>query len=121
MHYSVVYTFNGFFSPIGNPDDQSLNLVHAGDLVKVGFGLDGDRGLSVGAFSSSAVSCPSWAPHNVPAAGQGAVAGLQFGVASGHYTYGWQTSAAWAGSCQQFSLQLNDGTPPHTAIFMFFA
>ena len=28
----------------GNEDDTTLNLVHAGDLIKVGFGLNGDRG-----------------------------------------------------------------------------
>ena len=47
--------------------------------------------------------------------------GLSYGAASGHYTYGWQTSAGWAGTCRQFQLQLNDGTAPHTAVFMFFA
>ena len=56
----------------------------------------------------------------MPAAGAGAAPGLSFGVASGHYTYGWQTSGAWAGTCRQFSLQLNDGTAAHTADFSFF-
>ena len=46
-HYKVVYTFNGFFSPITNTG-QGLNLVHAGDLIKIGFSLNGDRGLSIG-------------------------------------------------------------------------
>jgi hypothetical protein len=46
---------------------------------------------------------------------------LSFGVASGHYTYGWQTDPGWAGTCRQFSLQLNDGTAPHTAVFQFFS
>ena len=119
-HYTVVYTFNGFFSPIGNESDQSLNLVHAGDLIKVGFGLDGDRGPNPGAFTWAPTACPSWAPHTVPAGGQGTTAGLSYGAASGHYTYGWQTQAAWAGTCQQLKLTLNDGTT-HTAVFMFFA
>lgn len=56
----------------------------------------------------------------MPAAGAGAGPGLSFGVASGHYTYGWQTSGAWAGTCRQFSLQLNDGSAAHTADFSFF-
>ena len=29
--------------------------------------------------------------------------------------------SAGARTCRQFSLQLNDGTPPHTAIFAFFS
>jgi hypothetical protein len=32
---------------VSNTEDQKLNLVHTGDLVKLGFGLDGDRGLGV--------------------------------------------------------------------------
>ncbi len=60
------------------------------------------------------------AAHGRPPAAQGTTAGLSYGVASGHYTYGWQTSAAWAGTCQQLKLTLNDGTT-HTAVFMLFA
>jgi photosystem II stability/assembly factor-like uncharacterized protein len=121
-HYTVVYTWSGFFSPISNESASKLNLVRAGDLIKIGFGLNGDRGSDVlSSVDSGLVSCPAWAPHTVPAAGAGSVAGLSYGVSSGHYTYGWQTDASWAGTCRQFKLQLNDGTPAHTAVFMFFA
>jgi hypothetical protein len=120
VHYTVIYAWQGFFSPIGNEQDQSLNLVHAGDLIKLGFGLGGDQGLSIGTFGSVAVSCPAWPPHTVKRAGAGTPTGLTYSNTSGHYFYGWQTSAAWAGTCRQFSLQLNDGTAPHTAVFSFF-
>jgi hypothetical protein len=99
--------------------------VHAGDLIKLGFSLDGNRGLNVfaaGFPNSVAIPCPGWTPHSVPAGGAGTTPGLSYGVASSHYTYGWQTSAAWAGTCRRFEIQLNDGTPfLHTADFMFFA
>jgi photosystem II stability/assembly factor-like uncharacterized protein len=121
VHYTVVYAFQGFFSPIGNSSDMLLNLVHAGDMIKIGFGLDGDQGLSIGTFSSTEVPCPAWTPQSIKAAGGGTNAGLSFGVSSGHYTYGWQTSPSWAGTCREFSLQLDDGTPPHTAVFQFFS
>ena len=125
VHYQVVYTWNGYFSPISNTEDSQLNLVHAGDLVKLGFGLDGDRGLNVfaGGFPTSmAIPCPVWPPHSVPAAGDGWTPGLAFGVASGHYSYGWQTDPTWAGTCRRFEIALNDGTGPvHTADFMFFS
>jgi hypothetical protein len=123
-HYQVVYAWNGFFSPVSNTGD-GLNLVHAGDLVRLGFSLDGDRGLTpfaAGFPTSETIACPGGTPHSVPAAGSDFSPGLQFGVASGHYTYGWQTSASWAGTCRRFELKLNDGTSTvHSADFMFFA
>ena len=123
--YHVHYAWQGFFSPITNSSSSKLNLVHAGDLIKLGFGLQGNSGSDIfaagGSPSSVAVSCPSWTPHSVNAAGSGATAGLSFGVASGHYTYGWQTDSSWAGTCRQFQLQLKDGTTAHSATFMFFA
>ncbi|HSS81485.1 MAG TPA: PxKF domain-containing protein, partial [Gaiellaceae bacterium] len=68
------------------------------------------------------ITCPSWPPHSIPAAGAGTPTGLSFGAASGHYSYGWQTSNTWAGTCRRFQLQLNDGTATlHTADFMFFS
>src|SRR3954468_907690 len=122
--YHVHYAWQGFFAPITNSSSSKLNLVHAGDLIKLGFGLQGNRGSDIfaaGSPSSVAVSCPAWTPHSVPAGGSGTTAGLSYGVASGHYTYGWQTDPSWAGTCRQFQLQLKDGTSAHSATFMFFA
>ena len=124
LHYTVVYTFNGFFSPIGERRaTRSLNLVHAGDLIKIGFGLDGDQRAEhrhLQLRRRSPAPCPgSRTRSRRPARAR--PPGSRYGVSSGHYSYGWQTSAPWAGTCRQFSLQLNDGTPPHTAIFAFFS
>ncbi len=119
VHYTVVYTWNGFFSPIANESDAMLNVVHAGDEVKLGFGLNGDRGLDVLAQAPTSVQvpCPAWAPETVPASA--VPLGLSFSASSAHYTFGWQTNSAWVGTCRQFQLQTNDGTAPHTAVFMF--
>ena len=46
--------------------------------------------------------------------------GLFFDATASRYGFGWQTSAAWAGTCRQFQLQTNDGTAAHTATFQFF-
>src|SRR4029077_728664 len=89
-HYSVTYTWNGFFNPISNTELSELNLVHAGDLIKLGFGLNGDRGLNIFAAtfpSSTSVECPGWTPHSVPAAGAGTTPGVSYGTASGHYSF----------------------------------
>ncbi len=125
VHYQVVYRWTGFFSPISNTDSGQLNLVHAGDLIKLGFGLDGDRGANVfadGYPTSEEIPCPAGTPHSVPAAGAGTTPGLAFGVASGHYVFGWQTQSSWAGTCRRFEIVLNDGSETvHSADFMFFA
>jgi hypothetical protein len=123
-HYTVVYPWQGFFAPVSNASAEKLNLVHAGDLIKVGFSLGSDLGsgiLAGGSPSSVAVPCPAWTPHSIDGAGEGTHSGLTFSSSSHHYYYGWETQSAWAGTCRQFSLQLNDGTAPHTAVFMFFA
>ncbi|MGZ4308156.1 MAG: OmpL47-type beta-barrel domain-containing protein [Gaiellaceae bacterium] len=123
VHYSIRYAWTGFYSPISN-SGSGLNLVHAGDLIKLGFGLGGNYGLGVlaaGSPSSVPVSCPAETPHLVAGAHEGTPPGLSYGISSSHYSYGWQTDSAWAGTCRQFSLQVKDGTAPHTAVFEFFA
>jgi len=118
-HYQVRYAFQGFFSPITNTSKQKLNLVHAGDLIKISFGLGGNKGLNVAdSIDSTPVSCPSWAPHSVKESSL--PVGLSYNAATKHYLYGWQTSGAWAGTCRRFDLQLKDGTT-HSATFQFFA
>ena len=121
MHYVVERLLR---AGVEHARTSELNLVHAGDLIQLKFGLGGDQGLSVlasGSPSSTPVSCPAWTPHSVPAAPAGSSSGLSYNAPNNQYRYGWQTSAAWAGTCRTFSLQLNDGTAPHTATFMFFA
>ena len=94
-HYSVRYAWHGFFSPISNSSDSELNLVHAGDLIKLGFGLDGNRGSDIfaaGSPSSAPVSCPSWTPHLVAGGGSGHDRrALASASPPAHYSYGWQT------------------------------
>ena len=121
--YQVHYVWNGFVAPVSNSSDSELNLVHAGDLIQLKFGLGGDQGLSVldGSPSSTPVPCPAWPPHSVPAAPAGSSSGLSYNPPNNQYRYGWETSTTWAGACRTFSLQLNDGTAPHTATFLFFS
>jgi hypothetical protein len=89
--YYVHYAFTGFYSPVTNPSTQKLNLVLAGDMIQLSFGLAGDRGLDVfaaGSPSPGSISCPAWTPHSVKAAPAGSTAGLSFGAASNHYRFG---------------------------------
>jgi hypothetical protein len=119
-HYTVIYTWSGFFS-VANASTSQLNVVRAGSLVAVLFGLNGNRGLDVlaaGSPDSVAVPCPNWQLRTIRPA-TGTPAGLAYSTATNRYTYGWQTDAAWAGTCRQFSLGTNDGTAPHAAVFKF--
>ena len=77
--------------------------------------------LAAGSPSSVPISCPSETPHLVAGAHEGTPSGLVYGLGSSHYFYGWETQNTWAGTCRRFSLQLNDGTPAHTAVFEFFS
>ena len=47
-----------------------------------------------------------------------AASGLSYQAQKDKYTYTWQTNAAWAGTCRQFTLTLNDGTQ-HVAYFQY--
>ena len=69
VHYNVRYAWNGFFAPVSN-SGSGLNLVHAGDLIKIGFSLNGNYGLSVLA-AGSPTSVAGQLPLRHPAPGRG--------------------------------------------------
>ena len=107
--YRVVYPFSGFAAPIG-----TSTPLRAGDTVPAKFSLGGDYGLGV-------VSSASWrpcgsggrdgAPGGEPATGRLSYRGDR-------YSYLAESSAAWAGTCRQLALTLDDGTT-HVANVMF--
>jgi hypothetical protein len=44
--------------------------------------------------------------------------GLQYDPSTRTYSYIWRTLSSYTGTCQRFTLKLNDGTT-HTALFQF--
>jgi len=87
------------------------------------YGREGREGIALLGKSFPARTTAKRAPEE-PTQGLGDDALFAGGasVSSDRYiTYGWQTDAGWAGTCRQFRMQLNDGTPAHTADFMFLA
>jgi hypothetical protein len=86
------------------------------------FSLWGDHGLNILAArapSSSAVACPGGStPDAVEQTVAAGASSLSYDAASDTYTYVWKTQKAWAGSCREFTLELDDGTV-HTALFEF--
>jgi len=120
FNVSVIYRFTGFFSPVGNL--PTLNTVNAGRAIPVRFSLSGNKGLNIFASDypvSVGIACDTGAPtsdvtETVTAGGSS----LSYDAGSDQYSYVWKTDAAWAGTCRQLVIKLNDGTI-HSANFKF--
>jgi N-acetylneuraminic acid mutarotase len=116
-----IYTFTGFFQPVDNL--PTVNLMNAGRAVPVKFSLGGYFGLDIfapGYPASQQINCNTYDPidpveETVTPGGSS----LTYDPATGWYHYNWQTDRAWAGTCRQFILRLNDGSEAHVANFRF--
>jgi hypothetical protein len=117
---TVQYNFAGFFPPVANL--PTLNVVQAGRGVPVKFSLSGNKGLGIfaaGSPSSGPIVCNSSDPATlleemVTAGGSS----LSYDPVTDQYIYVWKTEPAWAGTCRQLVVQLNDGSI-HRANFKF--
>ncbi len=114
------YNSSGLLAPVDNP--PVLNFVKAGGGIPVKFSLGGDQGLDIFAASypkSQMINCDSSAP--LDAVEETVTAGsssLTYDPVADRYVYVWKTDKAWAGTCRQLILRLNDGTE-HVANFKF--
>jgi predicted 3-demethylubiquinone-9 3-methyltransferase (glyoxalase superfamily) len=128
--YQVIYDFGGFFGPVDNPD-VATNKAKAGSSIPVKFSLGGDQGLDIFALgtdannnsftypTSTAMKCDS--TDQLDAIEETVTAGgnsLQYDSSLEQYTYVWKTDKAWAGTCRQLVVKLDDGTY-HRADFKF--
>ena len=117
---TVQYNFAGFFPPVANL--PALNVVQAGRGIPVKFSLSGNKGLGIfaaGSPSSGPIVCNSSDPatlleETVTAGGSS----LSYDPTTDQYIYVWKTEQAWAGTCRQLVVQLNDGSI-HRANFKF--
>jgi len=109
--YSVIYNWSGFFRPVDNL--PVLNVAKAGSAIPVKFSLSGYQGLSIfapGYPRSVVIPCDSTAlldgiEETVTAGGSS----LNYDASADQYIYVWKTDKAWAGSCRQLVVMLNDG------------
>jgi hypothetical protein len=109
-----------FSPPLDNP--PKVNVARAGRAVPVKFSLDGYYDmdiLEVGYPGSPQIDCDSLDPvvsvvRTVTAGSKG----QSYDESTEEYTYIWKTEKAWAGSCRQLILKLNDRTE-HLAYFEF--
>ena len=115
--YDVIYDFVGFLGLSAYP---AATVIKARDGVTVRFTLAGDQGLGVlaaGSPTALPVDCATGAVLGAatPAASK---RGLTYSKATGTYSQQWTTDPAWAKTCRQLVVELNDGTV-HRANFSF--
>lgn len=116
---TVLYNFTGFFSPVANL--PTLNVVNAGRAIPVKFSLSGNKGLAIfasGSPVSGPVACGTDATVDLEDTVTAGSSSLSYDTGSGQYNYVWKTEGAWAGTCRQLVIQLNDGSF-HRANFKF--
>jgi hypothetical protein len=120
--YSVIYDWNGFFSPVENP--TAWNSAKAGQSVPVKFSLGGDQGLNI--FASGypkifSIACPNGGVTPDPIEEYATITAnskLIYDALDNQYNYVWKTDKAWAGKCFRLDVKLNDNTT-HSANFQF--
>ena len=106
---------------IGLQAQPALNTVAAGDAVPMKFDLGVNRGLDILASNSPysrLVDCDSLqtvnpsgpiTPRPTPVAARTPGNSKLTVDANGRYLYPWKTEEAWAGTCREFVLTLDDG------------
>jgi Tol biopolymer transport system component len=114
------YNFSGFFQPVDNL--PTLNLVKAGQGIPVKFSLNGDQGLNIFAAGyprSQNIQCDSTTVvDGIEETVTAGSSSLSYNPSTDTYTYIWTTNKAWANTCRQLVVKLNDGTY-HQANFKF--
>jgi N-acetylneuraminic acid mutarotase len=116
---SVRYNFSGFLQPV-DPLPM-VNGAKAGSAIPVKFSLSGNKGMRIfaaGFPASQQLACGSGKPSELEDIPMVSASGLSYTASSDTYTYVWKTDKAWAGTCRQLLLKLNDGTT-HVAHFQF--
>src|SRR5206468_2417039 len=98
-----------------------LNTANAGRAIPVKFSLSGNKGLNIlasGYPSSGQTACDSSAPTTEVPTDTAGNSSLNYDAGSDQYTYVWKTDSAWAGTCRQLTVKLNDGSI-HVVNFKF--
>jgi hypothetical protein len=114
--YSVVYPFDGFKWPVGNP--PKVNRWKAGVPVPIRFSLDGFRGASPEAPGyPRSTDCDGGDSERVARASKRRPV-FVYDRRADRYAMLWKTDRRWAGTCREFVLKLDDGSV-HTARFEF--
>ena len=86
------------------------------------FSLQGDHGLDIfdtGYPKSQRIACDTSLPMDtIEQTVTAGASSLSYDAAKDLYVYVWKTDKAWAGTCRQLTVKLNDSTV-HVANFKF--
>jgi hypothetical protein len=110
-NYFVHYEWTGFFRPVDNL--PTLNTVKAGSAIPVKFSLSGNQGLGImasGYPASTKVACDAAPTDAIEQTVTAGGSSLSYDSSIDQYNYVWKTDKAWASTCRQFVLKLDDGT-----------
>jgi uncharacterized repeat protein (TIGR01451 family) len=117
---TVLYNFTGFFQPVDNL--PTLNQVNAGRAIPVKFSLSGNKGLNIFAPDSPAsaqFTCGANDPVvDIEQTVEADANSISYSGGSDQYNFVWKTDKAWANTCRQLVVVLNDGST-HRANFKF--
>jgi hypothetical protein len=118
--YQVVYESGSFLRPVFNRPAVNVRVAGAAVPIRLQAGVAGTGAIAAGWPQSARVQCGS---SSAPAGGEPTVSVLKHWGADRrgrgkHRLYLWKTSRAWAGTCRQFILKLEDGSV-HRADFRF--
>jgi predicted extracellular nuclease len=116
--HTVIFNWTGFLKPIDNLPAWNSNK--AGSAVPVKFSLGGNKSLNIfaaGYPQSVQINCNT---GEILGISEQTVnpGGSSMSYGGGQYNYIWKTDKAWAGTCRQLVVMLNDGTV-HLANFQF--
>ena len=104
--YSVVYSFNGFDSPVSTTG--SIDDAKAGDALPLKFSVRGDNGLGIVTQATwQPASCFDWSSAATTTTAQGK---LSYNIPTDRYIDLVATDPKWKGSCRTLDLGLADGT-----------
>lgn len=108
----ATYDFIGFFPPVDNL--PVFNEVQAGRAIPVKFSLGGDKGLDIFAMGypkSQEIPCDSTVSINgIEQTVTVGSSSLSYDLGTDQYNYVWKTEKAWAKTCRQLVVKLNDNS-----------
>jgi hypothetical protein len=120
--YHIIYSFEGFLSPVVNP--PALNVANAGQTIPLKWRItdaNGNPVLNLENVNVSVVSlsCPAGATTDQVEEFASGNSGLQ-NLGDGYYQFNWKTPKNYAKSCKTLKLDLDEGSGmERIALFQF--